>query len=85
MRHAESLGDVARVVDVLAGAAGTGLADGDAVVIELEGDAHDVIALLLQQGRGDGRIDAARHRHHDPGVGGRLVETKGVAGHAPGI
>ena len=81
VRDGEPLGDLAGVLDVLAGAAGAGLADGDAMVIELQGDAHDVVALLLQQRRRDRRIDAARHRDHHAGVAGRLVDTEGIPGH----
>ena len=64
-----------------AGAAGAGLADGDAMVVELQGDAHDVVALLLEQRRRDRRIDAARHRDHHAGVAGRLVDTEGISSH----
>ena len=53
VRDAETIGDLAGVLDVLASAAGTLLADGGAVIVELQRDAHDVIALLLQECCGD--------------------------------
>ena len=81
VRDAEPLGDLAGVLDVLAGAAGARLADRDAVIVELQGDADDVVALLLQERGRHRRIDAARHRDHHAGVAGRLVDIEGIAGH----
>jgi hypothetical protein len=49
MRNADPLGDVAGVVDVLPGAAGALAVGGRAMVVKLQGDADDVIALGLQQ------------------------------------
>ena len=73
LRHA------AGVVDVAPRAAGPLLRQSRAVVVELQGDAHDVEPLRGQQG-GHGRaVDAARHRHDDPRLGGRLVEPEPVA------
>mgnify|MGYP003590051297 CR=1 FL=1 len=54
VRDAKAVGDVARIMDVLAGAAGTLLLDGRAVVVELQGGADDVVALLGQQAGDDG-------------------------------
>ena len=48
-------------MDVLAGAAGALLANRRAVIVELQGDPHDVIASAGQQGRGDCRINPSRH------------------------
>ena len=36
-----------------------------AVVVELQGDADDVVALLREQGGDDGGIDATRHGDDD--------------------
>ena len=44
MRDAELRGDLARVVDVLPGAAGAGAMRGRAVVVELQGDADHIVA-----------------------------------------
>ncbi len=66
MGDADMVGDPARVVDVLAGAAGSGLNHRFPVVVELERDAHHVIALIGEHGGGDGAVDAARHSHHHP-------------------
>jgi hypothetical protein len=51
---AEPVGDAARIVDVLAGAAGSTASDSLTMIIELQGDANDVEALLLEQRRNDG-------------------------------
>jgi hypothetical protein len=56
----------ARIMDILAGTAGTLAPDRLAMVIELERDADHVIARPLEESRRDGRIDAARHGAHDP-------------------
>ena len=45
MRNADALGDAPGVVDVLAGAAGALAMDRGAVVVELQRDADDVVAL----------------------------------------
>ena len=82
MRDADALGHLAGILDVLPGTARATPADGDAMVVELERHPHDVVALLLQQSGRHGRIDAARHRHHDAGVAGRLVDVEGIAGHS---
>ena len=70
MRDAERLGDAAGIVDVLAGAARAGAMRRRAMIVELQRDADDVIALALQQAGDDGGIDAARHRDDDAGVFG---------------
>ena len=63
MGNADPRRRLAGVENILAGAAGAGAVAGLALVVELHGDADDVIALLLEQGRDHGGIDAARHRH----------------------
>ena len=76
--NSEPRGDVAGVVDILAGAA-RALAMGRlAVVVELHGHADHVIALAGQQRSDDGGIDAARHRHHNAGFRGRLVDSQAI-------
>ena len=57
----ELVGHPARVMDVLAGTAGPAPTHGLAVVVELQSDADDLVSLLLEQGSGHGRIDAAGH------------------------
>ncbi len=81
VRDGEPLGDLAGIGNILAGAAGAGLPGGHTLVVELQGDAHDVVTLFLQERRRDRRIDAARHRDHHAGVAGRLVDTEGIFGH----
>ena len=61
MGNADALGDRARVVDILAGAAGALAVGGLAMVVELQRHPDDVIPFRLEQGRGDRGIDASRH------------------------
>ena len=68
MRNAEPIRDVPGIMDVLAGTAGALAVGGRAMIVELQGDADDIIALGLEQRRGRRRIDAAGHRHHNTGV-----------------
>ncbi|GAA0004067.1 hypothetical protein BRDID11002_40680 [Bradyrhizobium diazoefficiens] len=68
MGNAELGGNVAGVVDVLAGAAGALAMGRRAMVVELERDADDVVALSLEQRSRRRGIDAARHGDDDPGV-----------------
>ena len=68
MRDAELCRDQARVVDVVAGAAGALAGGGGAMVVELQRDADHVVAGLLQQRRHDRGIHPARHGDHDPRV-----------------
>src|SRR5581483_2378482 len=76
---AEPVGDAARIMDVLAGTARAAPSDGLAVIVELKGDAYDVVALLLEQRRGHGGVDAAGHGHyHPPGAGGGMPHGGGI-------
>ncbi len=61
MGNADPLGDEARVVNVLSGAAGALAVRRLAMIVELQGHAHDVIALGLEQRRGHRGIHPARH------------------------
>ena len=78
MRNTNALGHAARVIDVLAGAAGALAVRGGAMVVKLQGDADDVIALGLEQRRGHRRIHAARHGDDDAGVLRTAVEIEGI-------
>src|SRR5690606_73143 len=82
MRNAESLGDPARVVYVLAGATGAGTVHGGAMVVKLERDADDIVAFALEKAGHDGRVHAAGHRHDDTGVFWSSRKVKTV--HRPG-
>ena len=73
---AEARGDVARVMDVLSGAACALAVRRIGMVVELHGQADDVVAPVGEQRRDDRRIDSPRHRHDDAGVLGRLVEAE---------
>ena len=63
------VGHAAGILDVLSGAARPFPADRLSVIVKLEGNAHDVIALLLQESRHDGRIHASRHGNDHAGLG----------------
>jgi hypothetical protein len=65
MRNAERLADAAGIVDILAGAAGAGAVDGGAMIVELQRDAENVVALPLQDAGHHGAVDAARHGNDD--------------------
>jgi len=78
MRNADEVGDTARVVNILTGAAGALALDRLAVIVELQRDAHDVVALLLQKRGRDGRIDAARHGDNHPRLLGASREIEAV-------
>ena len=80
MGNAEPRGDVARVVDVLAGAAGALAVGRRAVIVELHGDADDVVAVARQQRRDDARIDAAGHRDDDARVPRGLGQAEAIEG-----
>ena len=83
MRNADPLGDVARVVDVAAGAAGALAMGGRAMVVKLQRDPDHVIALGLQQGSRHRGVDAAGHGDHDPRVLRTAFEIQTVS-HARG-
>ena len=85
MGKSHLFGHPAGIMNIQPGAAGALLGQGRAVVVKLQRDADDVIALLGQLRGHDRAVDAARHRHHHAGVGGGLGESKrieaGVEGH----
>ncbi len=78
MRNAEPGRDIARIVDILPRAACALAVRRFSVVIELHGDANDVVALGGEQRRRDRRIDAARHRDDDAGFASGLIEPQTV-------
>ena len=73
MRDAERLGDARGIADILAGAAGALAPRRGAVIVELQGDADDLAALLDEQRGRDRAVDAARHGD-DNAARRRLVE-----------
>ena len=76
MGDAEALGDAARIVDVLAGAAGALPAERRAVVVQLERDADHLAAGLDQERRRARAVDAARHGDDHAALGGRTLELQ---------
>ena len=77
--------DAARVVNVLAGAASAFPARRRAMIVELQGDADDVVALALQQRGHDGTIDAAGHGDDDTRILGRAGQHQAVQPNAAGV
>ena len=80
VRDAEAFGDTPGVVDVLAGAAGALAVRRRAVIVKLQGDADDVVALALQQPGHDRGIDAAGHGDDDASLVRRLGKVEGIHG-----
>ncbi len=78
VRNAEGIGDAPRIDDVLARATSAAFHGRCAHIVKLQGDAHDVVALAREHPGDDRGIHAARHRHHDAGVGGRLGKAEAV-------
>src|SRR5450759_2771563 len=78
MRNADALGNAARIIDVLPGAAGALAVAGGAVVIELQRDADHIIALGLEERGGHRGIDAAGHGDDDTGVLRAAIEIEAV-------
>ena len=78
MRQPEPRRDVARVVDVLTGAARALAMRRGAMVVELHRQSDDIVTLARQQRRHDAGIDAARHRDDDARVRRRLGQAQGV-------
>jgi len=68
MRDADPFRDIARIVDVLPGAAGAFAMGGRTMIVELQRDADDVVTFGFQQRSRRRGIDAARHGDDDPGV-----------------
>ena len=79
VRNADPVGHRAGVVDVLAGAARALAMRRRPVVVKLERDADDVIALGLQKRGRHRRVDAAGHGDDDAGVLRAPFEVETVA------
>ena len=69
VRNRERFGHAPGVVDVLPGAARALPVGRRAMIVELQRDADDVVAGVLQKPGDDRRIDPARHRDDDAGSG----------------
>src|SRR5262249_53145274 len=79
MRDADRGRDIAGIVNVAPGAAGALAMGCRAMVVKLQRDADDVVALRLQQRSRHRRVDAAGHGDHDTGVFGTAFEIETVA------
>ncbi len=51
---------------------------GGAMVIQLEGDAEDIVALALEDTGHNRRIDATGHGDNDPGIFRPLVKIERI-------
>ena len=80
MRNAECIRHAARIVNILPGAARTFFAHSHAMVVKLQGDADDLIPLMVQMRGNDGRIHPAGHGDDHAGLAFRLVESEAVHG-----
>src|SRR5665811_1339650 len=78
MRDADPLGDIAGVMDVLAGAAGALAMGGRPMVVQLQRDADNVVTLGFQQRSRHRGIDAAGHGDDDPCVPWTAFEIETV-------
>src|SRR5262249_6932017 len=79
MRDADRGRDVAGIVNVAPGAAGALAMRRRTMIVELQRDADDVIALRLQQSSRHRRVDPAGHGDHDTGVFGTAFKIETVA------
>ena len=68
----------ARIVYILPRATGARAVHGSTVVIELEGNAEDIIALALEDTGHHRRIDATGHGDNDPGIFRPLVKIERI-------
>ena len=73
MGNVQLLGHAPGIVNVLARAAGALALHGSPVVIELQRNAHHVIARLRVQRGGDGAVHPAGHGDNNPRIGGLLA------------
>lgn len=85
MRNADRLADAAGVVDILTGAAGAGPVHRRAMIVKLQRDAENVVALAFEKPRHDGRVDAAGHGDDDARIFGLAVKIETVHGIQSGI
>ena len=79
----EPFGDARRILDVLAGAAGALAAARRALVVELQRDADDLVALFGEDRRRHRAVDAARHADHHAGRPLGLGEAERVHDASP--
>src|SRR5689334_16391982 len=78
MGNLKLFGHAARILDVLSGAARPLPADRLSVIVKLKGNAHDIIALLLQESGHDGRIHTSRHSNDHAGPGWASGQVQAV-------
>src|SRR5262249_17469225 len=78
VRNTNSFRNSARIVNILARATGTLTMDRGAVIVELQGDADDIVTLCLEQGGGHRRVDAPRHGDDDARILRSAVEIEAI-------
>jgi len=78
MRYPDLVGDIARIVNVLPGAAGAFFLDRCTMIVELQRDANHIIAARLQQRGNHRRINAAGHGSNNARCRRRFCEAKRI-------
>jgi hypothetical protein len=78
VRDADPLSDIAGIVNVLPGAAGTLAMGSRSVIVKLQRDADDIVPLGLQQRSRHRGIDPAGHGDDDPCVLRTALEIQTV-------
>jgi hypothetical protein len=80
MWDAKARGHRAGIMDIDPGTAGSLRLNGDTMIIELQGDADDLIALLMQEGCRHRTVDTARHGNNDTCLSLRLGKAERITG-----
>ena len=84
VRNANLIRYIAGIVNILPRAAGAFLLDGCAMIVQLQRDADDIVALRLQHGGHNGTIDTARHGSDNARFRGWFGKSKRVHTAIPG-
>ena len=84
VRNADLIRYVAGIVDILPRTTGALLLDGGAMIVQLQRDADDIIALRLQHGGHNGTVDTARHGGDNARFRGWFGKSKRVHTAIPG-
>ncbi len=85
MRDAQHLADAAGIIDILAGTARTSTVHGSAMVVKLQGNTENVIALAFEDAGDHGTIDTAGHGDDDTRVFGLAIKIETVHGIQSGL
>ena len=75
MGNTDGIGNTAGIMNILPGAAGALFLHRDAMIVKLQGNADDIIALIFQQGSRHRTVDTARHGDDDTGIFRRCIKS----------